>query len=83
MNPNDSKLEEDPINVYKGDDGIFMIEGQSINKMLGFTNLDSERGFLFFQKYIKEKGIQKKLDELGIQDGDTVDVGGNLFEYYK
>ena len=83
MNPNDSKLEEDPINVYKGDDGIFMIEGQSINKMLGFTNLDSERGFLFFQKYIKEKGIQNKLDELGIQDGDTVDVGGNLFEYYK
>ena len=83
MDPNESKPEDELINVYKDDEGIFMIEGQSVDKMLGYTNLDSEKGFLFFQKYIKEKGIQKKLDELGIQDGDTVDVGGNLFEYYK
>jgi GTP-binding protein len=51
--------------------------------MLGYTNLESEKGFLFFQKFIKESGIQKKLDKLGIEDGDTVDVGGWLFEYYR
>lgn len=83
MDPNENKPEDELINVYKDDEGIFIIEGQSVEKMLGYTNLDSEKGFLFFQKYIKEKGIQEKLDELGIQDGDTVDVGGNLFEYYK
>lgn len=71
------------IKVYKGDDGIFYIEGQRIDKMLGYTNLESEKGFLFFQKFIKENGIQTKLDRLGIEDGDTVDVGGWLFEYYK
>ena len=51
--------------------------------MLGFTNLDSEKGFAFFQKFLKEQGILKKLEEMGIQDGDTVKVYDLEFEYYR
>ncbi len=51
--------------------------------MLGFTNLDSEKGFAFFQKFLKEQGILKKLEDMGIQDGDTVKVYDLEFEYYK
>lgn len=71
------------ITVYKGNDNIFYIEGERVKKMLGYTNLESERGFLFFQNFIKKTGIQKELDRLSIKDGDTVDVYGYLFEYYK
>jgi GTP-binding protein len=51
--------------------------------MLGYTNLDSEKGFDFFQKFLKENGILKELEELGIQDGDTVRLYGLEFEYWK
>ena len=52
--------------------------------MLGYTNLDDEKGFNFFQKFLKEKGIIDKLKELGIQEGDTVKVGDELeFDYYE
>ena len=51
--------------------------------MLGYTNLDSEKGFEFFQKFLKEKGILKALEEAGIQEGDTVRMYGFAFDYYK
>lgn len=51
--------------------------------MLGYTNIDSEKGFLFFQKFMKEQGILKELEAQGIEDGDTVRMYGFEFDYYK
>jgi GTP-binding protein len=51
--------------------------------MLGYTNLDSEKGFQFFQKFLKDSGILNDLEEAGIEDGDTVRMYGLHFEYYK
>ena len=51
--------------------------------MLGYTNIESEKGFLFFQKFLKEQGILKELEDRGIQDGDTVRMYGLSFDYYK
>ena len=51
--------------------------------MLGYTNIDSENGFLFFQKFLKEQGILDELEQLGIVDGDTVRMYGHAFDYYK
>ena len=49
----------------------------------GYTNLDSEKGFDFFQKFLKENGILSKLEEIGLEEGDTVNLYGLRFEYYK
>lgn len=61
----------------------YVVEGPKIDKMLGYTNIESEKGFLFFQKFLKEQGVLKKLEEQGIQDGDTVRMYGLRFDYYK
>ena len=45
--------------------------------------MDSEKGFLFFQKFLREQGILKELEEQGIQDGDTVRMYYNELDYYK
>ena len=50
---------------------------------LGYTNLESEKGFAFFQGFLKDAGILDKLEELGIQEGDTVRMYGLSFDYYK
>lgn len=65
------------------EDGAFVVEGPKIEKMLGYTNLEAERGFLFFQKFLKEQGILKELEQKGIQEGDTVRMYSLEFEYYK
>lgn len=64
-------------------DGAFVVEGPKIEKMLGYTNLEAERGFLFFQKFLKEQGILKELENMGIKDGDTVRIYALEFDYYK
>ena len=65
------------------EDGAYVVEGPKIEKMLGYTNLESEKGFLFFQRFLKEQGILEALEENGIQEGDTVRMYGNEFDYYK
>lgn len=65
------------------EDGVFVVEGPKIEKMLGYTNIDSEKGFLFFQRFLKEQGILKELEKQGIEEGDTVRMYGLEFDYYK
>jgi GTP-binding protein len=75
---------DDNYNVYVDENGIFIVEGERIDKMLGYTNLESEKGFNFFQKFMKSSGAIDKLEELGIEEGDTVRVGDYLeFDYYR
>lgn len=72
-----------PYTVEKTEDGVFVVEGPRIEKMLGYTNLDSEKGFEFFQKFLKSTGILAKMEEAGIEEGDTVRMYGLEFDYYK
>lgn len=68
---------------YDEKEDEYVLEGPRIEKMLGYTNLESEKGFVFFQNFLKDTGILEQLEELGIQDGDTVRMYGFSFEYYK
>lgn len=71
-----------PYTVEKEED-VFVVEGPKIEKMLGYTNLDSEKGFAFFQKFLKETGILEQLENAGVQEGDTIRMYGLQFEYYR
>lgn len=69
--------------TYDAETDEYVIEGPRVEKMLGYTNLDSEKGFVFFQKFLKDTGILDELEALGIQEGDTVRMYGLSFDYYK
>ena len=68
---------------YNEEENEYVVEGPRIEKMLGYTNLESEKGFTFFQGFLKDTGILEQLEELGIQEGDTVRMYGLKFDYYK
>ena len=79
----DSRDTDDYTITIDETDGAYVVEGPKIDKMLGYTNIDSEKGFLFFQNFLKKQGILKELEEKGIQEGDTVRMYGLEFDYYK
>ena len=84
--PEDMLITENlPYTVYQDeeDEHLFHMEGPKIEKMLGYTNLDSEKGFSFFQRFLKDSGILEDLEKAGIQEGDTVRMYGFDFDYYK
>lgn len=75
---------DEPFTVtYDEEEDEYVVEGPRIEKMLGYTNLESEKGFVFFQKFLKENEILDKLEELGIEEGSTVRMYGLKFDYYK
>ncbi|MDY3746690.1 MAG: GTPase ObgE [Lachnospiraceae bacterium] len=78
-------VSNEPFTVCKSEeeDGVYIVEGPRIERMLGYTNLDSEKGFDFFQKFLKTNGILDQLEELGIHEGDTVRMYHLEFDYYK
>ncbi len=65
------------------EDGIYVVRGVGVEKMIGYTNIDTEKGFAFFQRYLKEKGIIEALEEKGIEEGDTVQIYDAEFEFWK
>lgn len=80
--PEDELIYEDLPFTIEIENDMFVVEGPKIEKMLGYTNLDSEKGFAFFQKFLKESGIIDQLTEMGIEEGDTVKMYGHQFEYF-
>ena len=79
------KADNLPFTVEKSEEeaDTYIVEGPRIEKMLGYTNLESEKGFQFFQNFLKDNGILEKLEELGVKDGDTIRMYGLQFDYYK
>ena len=65
------------------DGNYYVVTGVGVEKMMGYTNLEAEKGFAFFQKYLREKGIIDALEEKGIKEGDTVRIYDLEFTYYK
>ena len=64
------------------EEGVFVVEGPKMEKMLGYTNLEAEKGFLFFQRFMVEQGIIKELKKMGLKEGDTIKIYAHEFEYY-
>ena len=77
------RFEELPVSIYRESGHIYVVEGPRIDRMLGYTNLEDEKGFRFFQNYMKEQKIIDELKKLGLTEGDTVRVGGLEFDYYE
>lgn len=76
-------LDSEPVKVEKVEEGLYTIEGPRVERMLGYTNLETEKGFNFFQKFLRENKIIDELENLGIQEGDTVQIYDLHFDYYK
>lgn len=81
--PEDMEEIQEPIVVEMVEEGVYSISGAKVERMLGYTNLDSEKGFDFFQRFMKDNGVLDRLEELGIEEGDTVMMYDMSFDYYK
>lgn len=76
------EVDTEPFTIHQPAPAYYVVEGVGVEKMMGYTNIDTEKGFAFFQKYLREKGIIKALEDKGINEGDTVKIYDLEFEFY-
>jgi len=74
--------EEEPFTVYV-EDGVYVVEGPWIKRVLGSTNLADSESLQFFQMSLKKKGVIKELEKMGCGEGDTVRIYELEFDYIK
>ena len=72
--------EEQPFRVYKDGD-TFVVTGDEIEKLLKMTWFASDEAFMRFSRKLRKLGIDDKLKEMGIEEGDTVRILDYEFEY--
>lgn len=83
FDPMERLAESLPFTVEKTDEGEYDVYGPKIDKLMGYTNLDDEKGFAFFQNFLVKEGIIDELKRQGMVEGDTVNVNGYAFEYFE
>ncbi len=77
------ELKEEIKFEVKKEDGKFVVKGPLIDKILGRVNMADNESLYYFQKQIRENGIETELRNKGIQPGDTVKFGNWEFEWYE
>lgn len=63
--------------------GIYYVEAEWLGKIMLTINPNDYEGMNYFQKLLRSSGIIDKLEEMGIQDGDTVSIYDFEFDYMK
>ena len=60
-----------PYTVVKSEEeeGVYIVEGPRIEKMLGYTNMDTAKCFAFLQKFLTYTGILEAREKAAIQKG--------------
>lgn len=63
-------------------DGIYIVEGEWLIRLIDSINFDDSESFAYFQKVLIDAGVIKKLKDNGIKNGDTVSIYEIEFEFF-
>ncbi len=67
--------------IERDEDGTFVISGARVERLAAMTNFESDEGLARFERILGKLGVEKKLRDLGVQEGDSVRIGEFEFSY--
>ena len=67
--------------TVREEDGVFIVEAPWLLKILQRTDMDDYESLQYFQRVLHSSGILDKLESMGIQQGDTVEIYDLEFDY--
>lgn len=73
-----------PLEIQRVDDGhTWLVEGPWLQRLLGNVNLSDYESRMYFDKTLRSSGLFERLEEMGIEDGDTVSMYDYEFDYQR
>ena len=75
------KLEEKDDYTIRKDEGKFVIEGEPVERIMRRVNIADNESLYYFQKNLDELGVNQRLKEMGIQEGDIVKIADYELEW--
>jgi GTP-binding protein len=71
---------DEPFEVHR-EHGVFVVSGERVERLAQMTDFDSDEALARFEQILARLGVEKRLRELGIREGDTVRIAGVEFDY--
>lgn len=68
--------------TVRRDGNDYIVEGPAAERLMGRVNIGDNESMHYFQKSIRQLGIEDKLKKMGIKEGDTVKFLEWEFEWY-
>jgi len=62
---------------------LYRVKGKNPERMVQMTDLENEEAVRYLQARLKRMGVEESLEQMGIEDGDTVLIGDYEFDYFK
>lgn len=75
--------DEGGLKVEIDEDGIYVVTGKELRRIMYSVNFDDMESLQFFQAQMESKGVFDMLRQAGIEDGDTVKIYELEFEFYN
>ena len=72
-----------PLDIQRSDDGTWIVEGPWLQRLMGNVNFADYESRMWFDKTLRESGLFQQMEDMGIQDGDTVSMYDFEFEYQR
>ncbi len=67
--------------IVRGPDAVFYVDAPFMESVMNGVNMDDYESLQYFQRVLRESGIIGRLEQMGIKEGDTVDLFGFQFEF--
>ena len=71
-----------PLDIVHEDD-TWIVEGPWLQRLMANVNFGDYESRNWFDRMLRESGLFQRLEEMGIQDGDTVSMYNLEFEYQR
>ncbi len=65
------------------ENGVFIVSGRAVQRLMGRVNIEDNESMYYLQKCLKNMGIDEKLKEMGVCEGDTVILDDWELEWYE
>ena len=74
-------LEDEDDYTIRKEDGMFVIEGEAVERIMRRVNIGDNESLYYFQKSLDNLGVNQKLKEMGIREGDIVKIADYELEW--
>lgn len=62
-------------------DDMWLVEGPWLQRLVATVNFSDYESRMYFDRVLREAGVFKRMEEMGVRDGDTVSMYDLMFEY--
>ena len=83
VEPEEALASPEELTIRRQDADLWVVEGPWLERLLGRINLSDSESRMYFDRRLREAGIFERLEDLGVQEGDTISMYDWEFEYKR